>query len=426
MSRRRLSRRGDRECPAGRPQAAPLPRRPLKAGAEFHCHAGFVPHDEIIGATPEGSTVRSTRNSRYVALRPTLSDFVLKMPRGAQVIYPKDLGPILMLADIGPGAGAWSRASAPGRCRWRMLRAGADIVGYELREDFATGPRRNVRVRSWARRSLDRYRVELRDCYDGHRRDATSTAIVLDLPEPWQVVPHAVAGAAPRAGSSSPTPRRSPRPRLLRAALSATASPWPRPLEVIQRGWHIEGQAVRPNHRDGRPHRVPDPRPPPRRLTPAAGRRQAGANVPRRACCVAPAASAAGVGGVPPRVRGPRSCRGPGCSWACSSPCAWPPCHRAWPGGRARAERSCSPSGPAPGRRRRHRPGASGCSWAAGPRAGSRPRPGGASTPWRGGAGGAARRARHRVAARARRQSGWNSRRRRRVVRSRPADRRPP
>ena len=69
----------------------------LVEGGEFHSHAGFVPHEQLIGHD-EGMVVQSTRNAKYTAFRPTLSDFVLKMPRGAQVIYPKDLGPLLMLA----------------------------------------------------------------------------------------------------------------------------------------------------------------------------------------------------------------------------------------------------------------------------------------------------------------------------------------
>jgi tRNA (adenine57-N1/adenine58-N1)-methyltransferase len=75
----------------------------LQEGASFHTHAGIVGHDEIIGRG-EGVTVRSTNGSPYTVLRPTHADFVLKMQRGAQVIYPKDLGPLLMLADIYPGA----------------------------------------------------------------------------------------------------------------------------------------------------------------------------------------------------------------------------------------------------------------------------------------------------------------------------------
>src|SRR5262249_30016033 len=74
----------------------------LKEGGEFHSHNGFVPHVDLVGEY-EGAVVRSTKGSTYTALRPTLEDFVVEMPRGAQVIYPKDLAPICMLADIGPG-----------------------------------------------------------------------------------------------------------------------------------------------------------------------------------------------------------------------------------------------------------------------------------------------------------------------------------
>ena len=75
----------------------------LEAGGGFHTHAGIVQHDDIIGAN-DGCIVRSSRNARMTAVRPTLSEYILEMPRGAQVIYPKDIGPILMLADIFPGA----------------------------------------------------------------------------------------------------------------------------------------------------------------------------------------------------------------------------------------------------------------------------------------------------------------------------------
>jgi tRNA (adenine57-N1/adenine58-N1)-methyltransferase catalytic subunit len=74
----------------------------LAAGGEFHTHAGVIAHDDVIGAA-EGASFRSTHGSAFLAIRPTLAEFVLKMPRGAQVIYPKDLGPILMLADVGRG-----------------------------------------------------------------------------------------------------------------------------------------------------------------------------------------------------------------------------------------------------------------------------------------------------------------------------------
>jgi tRNA A58 N-methylase Trm61 len=115
----------------------------LVEGGEFHSHAGFVPHEQLIGQ-PEGTTVRSTHGARYTAVRPTLADYVLKMPRGAQVIYPKDIGPILLLADVFPGARVLESGVGSGAMSAALLRAGADVVGYEVREEFADRARVNV------------------------------------------------------------------------------------------------------------------------------------------------------------------------------------------------------------------------------------------------------------------------------------------
>src|SRR6187401_1930672 len=133
----------------------------LADGAEFHSHAGFIPHDDLIGR-PEGVVAKSTRGAAYTALRPTLEDFVLEMPRGAQVIYPKDLAPICMLADIGPGIRVLESGIGSGALSMTMLRWGAEIVGYELREDFANRATNNVRS-FLGEEALERYRVELRD-----------------------------------------------------------------------------------------------------------------------------------------------------------------------------------------------------------------------------------------------------------------------
>ncbi|MDX6231242.1 MAG: tRNA (adenine57-N1/adenine58-N1)-methyltransferase catalytic subunit, partial [Nocardioidaceae bacterium] len=96
----------------------------LEAGSEFHTHSGIVAHDDVIGAL-EGTSFRSTRGTHYTVIRPTLSEFVLKMPRGAQVIYPKDLGPLLLIADIFPGARVLESGVGSGALSMTMLRAGA-------------------------------------------------------------------------------------------------------------------------------------------------------------------------------------------------------------------------------------------------------------------------------------------------------------
>ncbi|MGZ4682550.1 MAG: tRNA (adenine-N1)-methyltransferase [Acidimicrobiales bacterium] len=217
----------------------------LQAGGEFHSHAGFVPHDEIIGRA-EGILAQSTRNASYRVLRPTLADFILKMPRGAQVIYPKDLGPILMLADITPGCRVLESGVGSGALSMTMLRAGATITGYEMREDFANRARTNVESFLGAE-ALSRYDVQVRDCYEGI--DETGfDRIVLDLPEPWQVVKHAESALTPGGILLAYTPSITQAVQL-RERLEQSDFAMAETMEVLNRGWHIEGQAVRPDHR---------------------------------------------------------------------------------------------------------------------------------------------------------------------------------
>ena len=130
----------------------------LEEGGEFHTHSGFLHHADIVGQA-EGAVVRSSRGATFTTFRPTLSDFVLKMPRGAQVIYPKDLGPILMLADIFPGARVLESGVGSGALSMTMLRAGAVITGYELRADFAARAQKNVAAFGGTELT-ERYRVE--------------------------------------------------------------------------------------------------------------------------------------------------------------------------------------------------------------------------------------------------------------------------
>jgi tRNA (adenine57-N1/adenine58-N1)-methyltransferase len=216
----------------------------LTEGGEFHSHAGFVPHGDIAGQ-PEGATVRSTKGAEYTVLRPTLEDFVLEMPRGAQVIYPKDLAPICMLADIGPGMRVFETGVGSGALSMTMLRWGAEVVGYEIREDFANRARNNVRA-FLGDDVLGRYRVELGDSYAGID-EGPFDRVVLDLPEPWQVVPHAEGVLRPGGILVAYTPSITQASQ----AREALKGKWidARTTEVLHRGWHIDGQSVRPDHR---------------------------------------------------------------------------------------------------------------------------------------------------------------------------------
>jgi tRNA (adenine57-N1/adenine58-N1)-methyltransferase len=218
----------------------------LVEGGEFHSHAGFVSHSDVV-AVVEGTVVRSTHGAEYTVLRPTLEDFVLEMPRGAQVIYPKDLAPICILADISPGVKVLESGVGSGALSMTMLRWGADITGYELREDFANRARANV-VSFLGEGVLDRYNVKIADAYEGiDPEDGPFDRVVLDLPEPWNVVPHAEKVLRPGGILVAYTPS------ITQAAQTREQMKgrWldTRTIEVLHRGWHIDGQAVRPDHR---------------------------------------------------------------------------------------------------------------------------------------------------------------------------------
>jgi tRNA (adenine57-N1/adenine58-N1)-methyltransferase catalytic subunit len=218
----------------------------LAEGGAFHSHTGVLEHAQLIGAD-EGVTVRTTMGSRMVAVRPTLSEYILKMPRGAQVIYPKDLGPILMLADVFPGAQVLESGVGSGALTMTLLRAigpQGHVLGYELRDDFADRARRNVESFLGPDVPLD---IEVRDVYDGIAVDELDR-VILDLPEPWRVVKHAEGALRPGGILLSYLPTIGQVMRL-REELVDSAFGMAETLEVLQRGWHVDGQSVRPDHR---------------------------------------------------------------------------------------------------------------------------------------------------------------------------------
>ncbi len=222
----------------------------LHPGRSFQSHAGVVEHDSIIGRC-EGEEVeahqkdgRVTNAARYLVLRPTLADVVLGMPRGAQVIYPKDLGAILIAADIFPGARVLEAGVGSGALSMALLRAGAVVTGYELRADFAERARANVGA------FLGRdhpYDVFERDVYLGIEAEDLDR-VVLDLPEPWQVVPHAQKALSPGGILLAYLPSITQTAEL-RGALEHSGFAMAETFEILRRTWHIEGRSVRPDHR---------------------------------------------------------------------------------------------------------------------------------------------------------------------------------
>jgi tRNA (adenine57-N1/adenine58-N1)-methyltransferase catalytic subunit len=217
----------------------------LEKGGEFHTHAGTVPHDTILGRQ-EGSIIRSSLGARYIAVRPTLAEIVLKMPRGAQVIYPKDLGQILVMADISPGARVLEAGLGSGALSMALLRAGAHVVGYELRDDFAKRAVANVTA-FLGEAALERYHVEVRDVYEGIAEKGLDR-VLLDLPEPWRVVKHAAGAMRPGGIIVSYLPTVG-QVMTLRQALADAGFGMAETVEVLLRPWHVDGQSVRPEHR---------------------------------------------------------------------------------------------------------------------------------------------------------------------------------
>lgn len=215
----------------------------LAAGTTFHTHAGVVAHDDVLGR-PEGSTVVGSTGRSFLVVRPTLADVVLKMPRGAQVIYPKDLGAILMAADIGPGVRVLEAGVGSGALSMAVLRAGASVVGYEVREDFAARARANVAAQLGE--GTD-YRVELRDVTEGID-ERNLDRILLDLPEPWRVLPQAVQALRPGGILLAYLPTINQTAQL-RAALERGRWGLAETSEMLRRTWHVDARSVRPDHR---------------------------------------------------------------------------------------------------------------------------------------------------------------------------------
>ncbi len=222
----------------------------LEDDGDFQTHAGRLPHQELVG-TAEGAQVSTTRGQRFRLYRPTLSDFIVAMPRGAQVIYPKDIGAMLLMADIGPGMSVFETGIGSGALSMAMLRTGAVIHGLELREDFAARAQKNVET-FLGSRADGRYLVELGDSYDaasycGHCRGPFDRA-VLDLPEPWEAIPHVATrmkqGAILVSYSPSVMQVSKVHQALDRNGFGDTST-----TEVLHRGWHVAGEAVRPEHR---------------------------------------------------------------------------------------------------------------------------------------------------------------------------------
>jgi tRNA (adenine57-N1/adenine58-N1)-methyltransferase len=219
----------------------------LEPGKSFHTHRGALDHDALIGL-PEGSVVNSTGGTAYLALRPLLADYVLSMPRGAQVIYPKDAAQIVAMGDIFPGAKVLEAGAGSGALACWLLRAvgmSGELHSYELRPDFAEIARRNVAGFFGGPHPAWRLRVgDVAGCAEGG-----FDRVVLDMLAPWEVldvVERALVPGGVLVAYVATTPQLSELVEALRERGGFTE---PRAWESLVRDWHAEGLAVRPDHR---------------------------------------------------------------------------------------------------------------------------------------------------------------------------------
>jgi tRNA (adenine57-N1/adenine58-N1)-methyltransferase len=224
----------------------------LQPGGTFHTHRGYFQHEQLIGQ-PEGSVVVNTANIEYLALRPLLADYVLSMPRGAAVVYPKDAAQIVAMADIYPGARVVEAGVGSGALTMSLLRAVGDaghVHSIERREDFAAIAQGNVETFFGGPHPAWRLSVgDLSDVLPEVAEPGSVDRVVLDMLAPWENV-DAVASALAPGGVLvcyvATTTQLSRTAEDLRADGRFTE---PAAFETMIRGWHLEGLAVRPEHR---------------------------------------------------------------------------------------------------------------------------------------------------------------------------------
>jgi tRNA (adenine57-N1/adenine58-N1)-methyltransferase len=225
----------------------------LKAGEKFQHSGDHISHDAIIGK-PDGTTVEFSPNKIMIALHPTLAEYSLKMPRGAQVIYPKDLAIIPMWADVYPGARVFEAGVGSGALTMALLRAVGDlgcVVSYEVREDFAATATKNIE-RFMGK--VPNHFLQIRDAYEGIEIGEGTSAwqfdrVVLDIPEPWQVVPHAARALRIGGIYLSYVPTVPQVMQTVQALEDSRVFTLVQSFETLLRTWNVKGRSVRPDHR---------------------------------------------------------------------------------------------------------------------------------------------------------------------------------
>jgi len=226
----------------------------LEVGKRFHTNRGSIDHDELIGRA-EGFTVTSSSGGEYLVFRPLLNEFVVSMPRGAAVVYPKDAAQIVAMADIFPGAHVVEAGAGSGALSCSLLRAVGPtgrLRSYERREEFAEVARKNVA--QFFGGSLEEphpaWKLTVGDLAEELPKVEAGSVdrVVLDMLAPWEcveAVAHALTPGGLVIGYVATTTQLGRFVETLRAHGEFTE---PRPWETLLREWHVEGLAVRPAH----------------------------------------------------------------------------------------------------------------------------------------------------------------------------------
>jgi tRNA (adenine57-N1/adenine58-N1)-methyltransferase len=224
----------------------------LEPGGEFHTHQGFVRHDDIIGK-PDGSVVLSNNEVEFLALRPLLTDYVMSMPRGAAIIYPKDAAQILAVGDVFPGARVVEAGVGSGALSLWLLRAigpEGELLSFERREEFATVARANVEAftgeapASWSITLGD-----LSEALPSVAEPGSVDRVILDMLAPWECLDAVSTALTPGGVLVCYIATVTQLSRVAEAIRATGNFTNPDSSETMIRGWHVEGLAVRPDHR---------------------------------------------------------------------------------------------------------------------------------------------------------------------------------
>lgn len=224
----------------------------LREDGELHTHQGVLRHRDLIGL-PDGSVIANSSGHEYLALRPLLRDFAMSMPRGAAIVYPKDAAQIVVQADIFPGATVVEAGVGSGALSLSLLRAVGpvgNLISFERREDFADVARGNVETFFGER--PDTWRVVVGDLVEQlpHEVSAGSVdRVVLDMLAPWECMDVVADALTPGGVVLCYVATATQLSRVAEYIRGTGLFTDPDASETMVRGWHVEGLAVRPDHR---------------------------------------------------------------------------------------------------------------------------------------------------------------------------------